>query len=176
MADNIASLLMYFKNLLKIFNDSYLPTLLFSYSSFNLNGQSNRCSRCKVCMCVLLSTYFCLGFSLYNIKMNHDILTKVKIASNLEINWISLFFFLSECGGRLVQAVSSGSTMHIVAFWQELFQWIFKRFPFFLFFIFLLSKALFQTYWRTTIRWGWSENLLGHAVVWNTASVGHWRY
>ena len=29
----------------------------------------------------------------------------------------------------------------------------------------LLSKALFQTYWRTAIRWGWSENLLGQAVV-----------
>ena len=36
----------------------------------------------------------------------------------------------------------------------------------------LLSKALFQTYWRTAIRWGWSENLLGQAVVWNTAGVG----
>ena len=28
-----------------------------------------------------------------------------------------------------------------------------------------MSKALFQTYWRTAIRWGWSENLLGQAVV-----------
>ena len=27
--------------------------------------------------------------------------------------------------------------------------------------ILLLSKAMFQTYWRTAIRWGWSENLLG---------------
>ena len=36
----------------------------------------------------------------------------------------------------------------------------------------LLSKALFQTYWRTAIRWGWSENLLGQVVVWNTAGVG----
>ena len=36
----------------------------------------------------------------------------------------------------------------------------------------LLSKALFQTYWRTAIRWGWSENLLGQAVVWNTAGIG----
>ena len=25
----------------------------------------------------------------------------------------------------------------------------------------LLSKALFHTYWRTAILWGWSENLLG---------------
>ena len=33
----------------------------------------------------------------------------------------------------------------------------------------LLSKTLFQTYWRTAIHWGWSENLLGPAVVRNTA-------
>ena len=36
----------------------------------------------------------------------------------------------------------------------------------------LLSKALFQTYWRTAICWGWSENLLSQAVVWNTAGIG----
>ena len=28
----------------------------------------------------------------------------------------------------------------------------------------LLFKALFQIYWRTAIRWGWSENRLGQAV------------
>ena len=38
----------------------------------------------------------------------------------------------------------------------------------------LLSKVLFQTYWRTAIRWSWSKNLLGQAVVWNTAAVWAW--
>ena len=41
-----------------------------------------------------------------------------------------------------------------------------------IFLLLLLSKALFQTYWRTAIRSGWSENLLGQAVVWNTAGIG----
>ena len=56
----------------------------------------------------------------------------------------------------------------------------------FLNFFLLLSKALFQTYWSTGIRWGWRENLLGQAVVsgleplthgmgtWNAASRPAW--